>query len=234
MQIMRPCTAVVLVESRDSGFVEFVRQTLSNEQTIVGTLTHEPGGSLSCCSSHGHPDVIVIDRQTVTDVFRSIRRLRRRWPTCALIAANAQTDDECAQLLEEGADDASTARDALFRARLHAMSRRARTMNADTRVVFGDLIVDRERRRVWSGGNVLTLSPREYAVLVCLFHYAPLPVGRETLTEFVWSGTDAPAPNAVEVYVGYLRRKLACGSRVVISTIRGVGYALAINTASTR
>ena len=52
-------------------------------------------------------------------------------------------------------------------------------------------------------------------------------VGRQTLTDFVWGVTTAPRPNTVEVYVGYLRRKLSRSKEVAIETVRRAGYLLA-------
>jgi DNA-binding response OmpR family regulator len=89
----------------------------------------------------------------------------------------------------------------------------------------GDVVFDRESRRVWCAGREVEMTPREQAILDCLFWYAPEPVGAQTLSDFVWGNEPVTSRRGlVEVYVGYVRRKLAASRAVVIRTVRGVGY----------
>lgn len=217
--------AQAAVMSHDPCFVEIVHRTLAADYCVVATIRVDPSGT-HALEDAGYPDVVIVDRRGTRHVHRVLRRLRQRWRTCAIVVANAEDEAECMRFLDEGADDACISGAPILRSRLHAVVRRARTLNADARVVFGDIVLDREYRRAWSGARELELSQREYDILVCLFVNAPLAVARETLTEFVWRREEAPTPNAVEVHVARLRRKLACGSRTAIDTIRGVGYAL--------
>jgi len=69
-------------------------------------------------------------------------------------------------------------------------------------------------------GAVVSLAPREFGVLEALLRAAPAVVAKLTLLDTVWGDEDA-GPNVVEVYVGYLRRKLG---RERIETVRGAGY----------
>jgi DNA-binding response OmpR family regulator len=76
----------------------------------------------------------------------------------------------------------------------------------------------------WDGQDV-SLSPREYAVLDVLASRAGSVVTKDELLRTVWGDEQAATRNAVEVYVGYLRRKLeAVGAGEVVRTIRGHGY----------
>jgi DNA-binding response OmpR family regulator len=92
-------------------------------------------------------------------------------------------------------------------------------------VRVGDLEVDRARRQVRWSGSVLELSPREYAVLDVLAGRAGAVVTKDALLRAVWGDEQAATRNAVEVYVGYLRRKLeAAGAGALLQTVRGHGY----------
>jgi DNA-binding response OmpR family regulator len=107
-------------------------------------------------------------------------------------------------------------------AQLRAMLRRR---DASTRLVIGDLVVDRATRAVSWAGRPVDLSPREYALLAELTRRAGTVVGKDELLTAVWGDERAASRNAVEVYVGYLRRKLdAVGAGHVLRTVRGHGY----------
>ena len=220
------CVARIALASRDPALVALIKRTLADEGTEVFLLADDNGLPLAHDAVQ-RPDVVLLDRATLAEFGRCMRLVRRRWPTTPIVVLSARDDRDCARLLDEGADDVCIAGSSLLSARLHASARRARTLNADNRISVGDVVLDREHRRVWCAGDEVNLSPREYDVLSCLVHYAPHVVGRQTLTEFVWGVTTAPRPNTVEVYVGYLRRKLARSREVAIETVRRAGYLLA-------
>lgn len=174
------------------------------------------------------PDIVIMSRDMVCDGALALRRLRQRWLTCALVVTGALNERDAAQLLDIGADNALVANDTLLAPRLRAIARRARTINRDLRTVIGDIMYDRESRRVWCAGRELRLTRTEEALLDCLFWYAPDPASVAELTAFVWSrSTCAERRNLVHVYVGYLRRKLSESRQVSIRTLRGVGYEFA-------
>ncbi|HEV7991317.1 MAG TPA: response regulator transcription factor [Gemmatimonadaceae bacterium] len=219
------CVAKIAIGSLDPALVTVVEQTLVGEGTEILRLDHD-GHLPMVDGAVQQPDVVLLDRSTLDDFGRRMRHVRRRWPLATIVALNARDERDCARLLDEGADDVCLVRSALLPARLHAIARRARTLNADKRMAVGDLVIDRAHRRVWCAGDEVMLSPREYDVLSCLFHYAPRVVGKATLTEFVWGESTSPQPNTIEVYVGYLRRKLARSRVVAIETVRRAGYLL--------
>ena len=211
--------------TNDATLLALVERTLVDEETQVVRFAHDAGVDKE--RADPQPDVVLLDRATVSDIGRRMRLARRRWPTTAIVVLSARDDADCARLLDEGADDVCIVRSSLLPSRLHAIARRARTLNADKRIAVGDVVLDREHRRVWCAGDEVSLSPREYDVLSCLVHYAPRVVGRQTLTEYVWGMATPARPNTVEVYVGYLRRKLARSRTVAIETVRRAGYLLA-------
>jgi DNA-binding response OmpR family regulator len=171
-------------------------------------------------------DVVVLDYPCVCDISRRIRILRSRWPMSGIIVLNVPDIRECGSLLDEGADDACTRSSHLVVERLHALMRRARTLNVGFRSAVGDVVVDREHRRVWCAAREVPLSVKEYDVLLCLFDHSPRIVAKSTLATIVWHSDSPPRRNTVEVYVGYVRRKLATSRTVRIRTVRGTGYLL--------
>ena len=217
--------ARIVLCTNDAALAALVERTLVDEGTQVVRLAYD--ADVPEDRAELQPDVVLLDRATLPDIGRRIRLARHCWPTTPIVVLSARDDADCARLLDEGADDVCVVRSSLLPSRLHAVARRARTLNADTRIAVGDVVLDREHRRVWCAGDEVSLSPREYDVLSCLVHYAPCVVGRQTLTEFVWGMTTPARPNTVEVYVGYLRRKLARSRTVVIETVRRAGYLLA-------
>jgi DNA-binding response OmpR family regulator len=223
MDCIRPATASVAVITGDASLVQHIALILADGQTqVLWPETRTKEGHAAFAS---RPDVIVLDRRESPAIEAQIRRLRRRWPTVDIVVVNAAGERELSALLDAGADDAVTIESSVLPARLHASARRARTVNAGARIAVGDVIFDRESRRVWCAGREVGMTPREQSLLDCLFWYAPEPVGTQTLSDFVWG--DEPVTSRrglVEVYVGYVRRKLSTSRAVAIRTVRGVGY----------
>jgi DNA-binding response OmpR family regulator len=107
-------------------------------------------------------------------------------------------------------------------ARLRALLRRG-SPSRPAVLTAGPLTLDPARRRVTRDGAEIALTAREYAVLEYLMRRAGEVVSKTELLDHVWDAALDTAPNAVEVYVGYLRRKLG---RDVLETVRGAGYRL--------
>ena len=81
-------------------------------------------------------------------------------------------------------------------------------------------------RRVTRDGRLVDLSPREFAVLEYLLRHPGQVLTRTQIGEHVWNFDFLNESNVVDVYVGYLRRKLESDGRTLIHTVRGVGYRL--------
>jgi DNA-binding response OmpR family regulator len=223
MDCIRPATASVAIVSNDAGLAQNVAAMLGDGMTEVSHSLVDPHDREITLPFR--PDVVVMDRDASRDINSQIRRMRRRWPTIEIVVINAHGESETAMLLDAGADDAVAAKSSLLPARLHACTRRARTVNAGARIAVGDVVFDRESRRVWCAGREVEMTPREQKILDCLFWYAPEPVGTQTLSDFVWGDEEVTSRRGlVEVYVGYVRRKLAASRSVMIRTVRGVGY----------
>jgi two-component system response regulator MprA len=175
------------------------------------------------------PDLFVVDvRADSATVATSVAHARRRWPSVGILCLDVCTSAAAVELLEAGADDAlasDTSWD-IVAAHVAATLRRVQLANAQLRIAFGDLVYDRESRRVWCAGREVQLTPRELRLFDILFLRAGVPVSADTLYDYVWHDDGTRTSNSLAVYVGYLRRKLT-GSRVaVLETLRGQGYRL--------
>jgi DNA-binding response OmpR family regulator len=114
-------------------------------------------------------------------------------------------------------------------ARLRALTRRspAAPVPEAAQTSVGDLHIDAERYVVTRAGSSVELSARELAVLQCLARHPGRVVSRSELLEEVWGADVDPSSNIVDVYVGYLRKKLERPSgRRLIRTVRGTGFVL--------
>lgn len=176
------------------------------------------------------PDVLILDhRVPKVASMRSLLSVRHRWPCIGIVATEVTDEVAATELLGWGVDDAIESRCSAdhVAARLGAAARRARTENASLRRRIGDVVYDRDSRRVWCDGVEVLFARREIAVLDCLWRRAGEYVEHETLHDFVWSGFyDKSRTNRVEVYISYVRRKLRRSRDVAIETRRGKGYRL--------
>jgi DNA-binding response OmpR family regulator len=182
------------------------------------------------------PDLLILDGATPDIVAeRAVKRLRRRWLSMLIVAIRVADEAASSALLETGVDDAIEARHdwSHVAARLKASARRTRTSNAMLRRRVGDVVYDRENRRVWCAGTEVEFSPRELAVLDALWIRAGELVRHDSLQDYVWAGIDeGERSNRLEVYISYIRRKLAHSREVTIQTLRGAGYRLVRKSAT--
>jgi two-component system OmpR family response regulator len=175
-------------------------------------------------------DAIVLDVMLPNrDGFEVCRLLRERdcWAPILMLTARGQVGDRI-RGLDVGADDylAKPFDFGELVARLRALVRRAPAPRP-VRLEVGDLVVDPSAHEVARAGVPVALTAREFAVLEYLARHAGEAVSRAALLDHVWDENFEGSTNIVDVYVGYLRRKLEQPfGRPLIRTIRGVGYAL--------
>jgi two-component system response regulator PrrA len=161
------------------------------------------------------------------------RQLRERDVAVPLLVLSArdQVGDRVAGL-QAGADDYMVKPFALDElvARLHALlrrSQRSRSVEDLTVHVVGPLWIDDERRIARAGQQRLDLSRREFDLLSALAAHRNMVLSRVQLLELVWGYDFDVDTNVVDVFVGYLRKKLqAAGVGHMIETVRGVGFVL--------
>ncbi|MER7274011.1 response regulator transcription factor [Dactylosporangium sp. NPDC000244] len=221
---------LLLVED-EVGLAETIRDGLAVEGfTTDLTFTGIDGLWAATESPNGAYDAIVLDIMLPgLNGYEVCRELRRRevWtPILMLTAKDGEYD--LADALDLGADDYLTKPFpfVVLTARLRALIRRGAPQRPVV-LTAGDLHLDPARRRVGRGDDPIQVTPREFALLEFLLRRAGDVVSKTAILENVWDAGFEGDLNIVEVYVGYLRKKIdhAYG-RCAIQTVRGVGYRL--------
>jgi two-component system OmpR family response regulator len=175
-------------------------------------------------------DAILLDLMLpAVDGLSVCRRLRAagQWAPVLMVTARDSVDDRIAGL-DAGADDYLVKPFAFgeLLARLRALVRRCPAARPSVLVV-GDVRLDPATREVSRAGVPVELSPREFAVLEYLLRHPGQVVTRGALRDHVWNHGYFEVSNVVDVYIGYLRKKLEQPfGRPLIRTVRGVGYAV--------
>ena len=201
-----------------------LRRGLTAEGFLVDVVTDGPTGLER--ARHGDYDAVVLDvmlpGMSGYDVVRTLRNESNWVPVLMLSAKDGEYDQ--ADGLDYGADDYLTKPFSfvVLLARLRALLRR--NLPARPSVLTArDLTLDPATHEVELAGTPVALSPREYALLEYFLRNPDRVVSKIELLDNVWDAAQDTDPNAVEVYVGYLRRKVG---RDVLRTVRGAGYRL--------
>jgi two-component system OmpR family response regulator len=219
---------VLLVED-EVPLAEMVRRGLAAEGHSV-EVVHDGVSGLAAASTGQH-DVVVLDIMLPgLSGYRILQRLRAAevWTPVLMLTAKDGEYDE-ADAFDLGADDylVKPFSFVVLLARLRALLRRAGDPRP-TVLTVGDLKLDPARHRVHRGDVEITLTPREFGVLEHLMRHAGEVVTKTDILRAVWDAHYEGEVNVVEVYVGYLRRKIDTpfGTNS-IETLRGVGYRMA-------
>ncbi len=218
----------VLVIEDEPGIVDFVRRGLEAEGFAVETATDGVEGERLALG--GACDAIVLDlmlpRRGGLEVLHSVRRAIPNVPVIVL-SARGEIEDRV-EGLEAGAVDYLVKPFSMAElvARVRAQLRVVAQASANTIEAEG-IEVDLLTRRVRRDGHTVVLSTTEFELLVYLLRHHGRVVSREQILSSVWGYEHDPTTNVVDVYVGYLRRKLGQADRPApIFTVRAVGYRL--------
>jgi two-component system response regulator MprA len=224
----------VLVVDDDRAVRDSLRRSLEfNDFEVV---TAADGAEALAVIGNVSPDAVVMDvmmpRLDGLETTKALRSAGNNVPILVLTARDAVSDRVAG--LDAGADDYLPKPFALeeLLARLRALLRRASAeaeaaQQPSTAMRFADLELDPGTREVRRGERPISLTRTEFALLELLLAHPKQVLTRGRILEEVW-GYDFPTSgNALEVYVGYLRRKTeADGEPRLIHTVRGVGYVL--------
>jgi DNA-binding response OmpR family regulator len=208
-------------EQRLSAFLEKGLRAAGFTTTVVGD-----GASAVAVARDEDFDLLILDLGLPAldgmTVLRTLRGQGRRLPVL-ILSARDEVEDKVAGL-ELGADDYLT-KPFRFEELLARVRARLRTEGTreETELHHGALSLDLRRRTASIGGRTVELSAREFTMLEVFLRHAGQVLSREQLLSHVWGYQHDPGSNVVDVYVGYLRRKLG---GTVIATVRGVGYML--------
>jgi DNA-binding response OmpR family regulator len=213
---------------------ESVRQALERALRLEGFAVDlaEGGAPALDAAATAEPDVIVLDivmpDLSGIEVTRRLRGRGSQVPICILSARDEVADR--VEGLRVGADDYLVKPFALEElvARLHALLRRTPS-SGSAPIRVGDLSVDPARRQVHRGTREIELTNREFELLEAFARHPGMVLSRSQLLEQVWGYNFEVDGNVVDVFVGYLRRKLeATGEPRMLHTVRGVGFVLRI------
>ncbi len=216
----------VLVIDDEPHIVDFITLGLQRAgYTVVGAYDGARGLQLA---DELRPDLVVLDVMLPgLDGLQVCRRLRARDNVpILLLTARGEVDDRV-RGLDSGADDylCKPFSFAELAARVRALLRR-RGVESGTVLQWADLRVDTATREVWRGARPITLTVREYDLLLLFLRHPRQVLTRELILEAVWGYDFDGDDNVVEVYVRYLRTKLGDYPPQLLQTVRGVGYAL--------
>jgi DNA-binding response OmpR family regulator len=209
-----------------------VRQALERALRLEGfAVSTAAGGRATLEAVAARPPAVVVLDVMMPDLdgVSVVRRMRADGldvPVC-ILSARDEVEDRVAGL-QAGADDYLVKPFALaeLTARLNALLRR-RGSDGAAPIVVGDLIVDPRRHLVTRGGRELEPTRREFDLIEVFARHPGQVLSREQLLTQVWGYASDVETNVVDVFVGYVRRKLeAGGAPRMLHTVRGVGWVL--------
>ena len=218
----------MLVVEDEVALAEGIARGLGNEGFDV-TVVHDGREGYEQALG-GHYDLMVLDIMLPSmngyKVCRGLRDAEVWTPILMLTAKDGEYDE--AEALDTGADDflSKPFSFVVLVARLKALARRRTDHNLQP-LELGDLTLDIISRTCRRGDVDIPLSPREFALLEALLRHPGEVISKQELLERVWGEDFEGDPNVVEVYVGYLRRKIDRPfDRTDLETVRGEGYRL--------
>jgi DNA-binding response OmpR family regulator len=214
----------ILVAEDEPRIAAFIEKGLrANGYT---TLVAETGPDAAAIARDTDFDLMILDLGLpLLDgqrVLREVRRRGERLPIIILTARTAVTDTVTG--LESGADDYVTKpfRFEELLARIRVRLRDGGDAEPTT-LRSGDVVLDLRARRATVGHRCVELTAREFTLAETMLRHPGQVLSREQLLSHVWGYDFDPGSNIVDVYVGYLRKKLGDD---VIETVRGMGYRL--------
>jgi DNA-binding response OmpR family regulator len=214
----------ILIAEDEPRLASFLEKGLRSNG-FVTSIAHDAARA-SMMARDEDFDLLVLDLglpdKDGTEVLRELRASGQRMPVIILTARDDVSDKVAG--LEGGADDYVTKpfRFEELLARVRARLRDERTVEP-TVLRAGDLVLDLRTRRASTQGRTIDLTAREFTMLEVLIRHAGQVLSREQLLSHVWGYDYDPGSNIVDVYIGYLRRKVGPDA---IETVRGMGYRL--------
>ena len=219
----------VLVIDDDPKLLKMLQRTLTYESLNVFTASN--GLEALPIVQAQKPDLIIVDwMMPKMDGVTFIQRLRdEENKTMVLMLTARDAIEDRVDGLESGADDylVKPFAPAELVARVHAMLRRVEAKPENQKVAYADITLDPSTREAKRGDLELNLTVTEFNLLHMLLRHPRQVLERRQILNDVWGYDFGGDDNVLEIYVGYLRKKLeAGGGSRVIQTVRGIGYVL--------
>ena len=223
--------AAILIVEDEEALTEVLRYNLEADGYEVATVAR--GDEADLLLKEKSPDLVILDWMLPgLSGIELCRRLRARPETKQLpiIMLTARGEEsERVRGLSTGADDYIVKPFSIpeLLARVAALLRRASPERVADVLAFGDIAIDREKKRVTRSGRAVDLGPTEYRLLEFLMERPGRVFSREQLLDGVWGSDIYIDERTVDVHVGRLRKALNRGHETdPIRTVRGAGYAL--------
>ncbi|MEM7210555.1 MAG: phosphate regulon transcriptional regulator PhoB [Pseudomonadota bacterium] len=223
--------AQILVVEDEEALSELLEYNLSSEGFSV--KISGDGDDAMIALQEDRPDLLLLDWMlpglSGIEICRRVRsRSEMRDMPIIMMTARGEESDRV-RGLDTGADDYLTKPFSIpeLTARVRALLRRARPTIASEMATFGDLMLDRETRRVHRSNKEIHLGPTEFRLLDCLMQRPGRVYSREQLLDLVWGRDVYVEVRTVDVHIGRLRKALnGRNQRDPIRTVRAAGYAL--------
>jgi DNA-binding response OmpR family regulator len=218
----------LLIAEDDLSLGQSIKKGLEEQHYAVDLVMDGPEAlTMSQLISY---DLVILDVMLPhIDGFEVCKRLRKRGQTMPILFLTARGDVESRVTgLDLGGDDYLVKPFAFreFEARVRALLRRE-SVSKTTQLSFLDITLDTQTYEVWRNGRQLTLTAKEYVLLEVFLRHPRQVLSRSIIAERLWNEEAENLSNVIDVYVGYLRRKLCEGGELnVIQTVRGFGYQL--------
>jgi DNA-binding response OmpR family regulator len=217
----------ILIAEDESRIASFIEKGLRSHGYTTSIV--QDGLAVSELVHAGDFDLLILDLGLPgKDGLQVLEELRGQGENLPVIILTARDDihDKVAGL-EGGADDYVTKpfrfEELLARVRVRLRTTPAATPQLESTLQAKNVVLDLRTRRVRVGDRIVELPAREFAMAETFFRHPGQVLSREQLLDRVWGYDYDPGSNVVDVYVGYLRKKL--GSQL-IETVRGMGYRL--------
>lgn len=219
----------VLIVDDDLKLLKMLQRTLSYENLHVITATN--GLEALPLVTSAAPDLIILDwMMPKMDGISFVERLRELDnPVMVLMLTARDAIENRVEGLESGADDylIKPFAPSELLARVHALLRRVESRPENQAVEYAGISLDPSSREVINQGQSIELTVTEFDLLHLLLRHPRQVLEREQIMNNVWGYDFIGNDNVLEVYVGYLRKKLESdGQPRLIHTVRGVGYVL--------
>ncbi|MBQ9058275.1 MAG: response regulator transcription factor [Atopobiaceae bacterium] len=217
----------ILVVEDELNIVEYLKMSLEAEGFHVDTATDgNTGLEMALTNSY---DAITLDimlpGMNGYNVCKHLREAQISTPILMLTAKDGEYDE--ADAFDIGADDFLRKPFSLvvLVARLRSLLRRGSSSGQGSVLQVADLVLNTSTKTVMRSGQELSLTPREFSLLEYLMHNEGKPLSKTQLLEHVWGLDFAADENIVEVYIGYVRKKVDSPfDQPLIHTVRGMGY----------
>jgi DNA-binding response OmpR family regulator len=223
----KPETNILIIED-DALLAEALASSLKKEGYNTAFETTGQSGLAKLNNQPDHHHILILDWMlpdtTGVQICRDLRA--QDYGLAILLLTGKDGADNKVEALGAGADDYLTKPFALaeLTARVHALSRRPRSMLSDTLRV-GKLVLNTSAKKIYFDGQEIPLTLKEFSILEYLMRHPNQVMTREQILDHVWDYDFDSFSNIVDVHVNNLRKKITSrGGLNVLETIRGVGY----------